>query len=69
MTNLLADGFDPADLARVYAPVGLDLGFTSPQEIAVAILAEVIGEQWKKITGNTPVKIRRLDRIPQTAAA
>jgi xanthine dehydrogenase accessory factor len=26
----------------VYAPIGLELGGTSPQEIAVAILAEII---------------------------
>lgn len=67
--NLLADGFDPAELARVYAPIGLDLGCTSPQEIAVAILAEVIGVRWKKISGNSPVKIRRLDQVPQPVAA
>ena len=28
------------DLERVYAPIGLNLGSTNPQEIAVAILAE-----------------------------
>jgi xanthine dehydrogenase accessory factor len=41
--HLLADGYSAEDLERVYAPIGLDLGCTSPQEIAVAILAEVIG--------------------------
>jgi xanthine dehydrogenase accessory factor len=29
-------------LARVHAPAGLDLGRTSPEEIAVAILAEIV---------------------------
>jgi xanthine dehydrogenase accessory factor len=62
LEHLLADGVDPADLERVYAPIGLDLGCTSPQEIAVAILAEVIGVRWKKISGNSPVKIRRLEQ-------
>lgn len=32
----------PLELARVYAPVGLDLGAISPQEIAVSIVAELI---------------------------
>jgi len=32
----------PAVLAHVYAPIGLDLGGPTPEEIAVSILAEVI---------------------------
>ena len=40
--HLRMDGFTEEQLARVYAPIGLDLGGSSPEEIAVAILAEVI---------------------------
>jgi xanthine dehydrogenase accessory factor len=35
-------GFEEADLARIHAPIGLDIGAVSPAEIAVAILGEVI---------------------------
>ncbi len=40
--RLRADGVSDEALARVYAPIGLDLGGSSPEEIAVSILAEVI---------------------------
>jgi xanthine dehydrogenase accessory factor len=42
LDHLRADGYGDDALSRVYAPIGLDLGGSSPQEIAVAILAEVI---------------------------
>jgi xanthine dehydrogenase accessory factor len=39
--RLRADGYGEAELARVYAPIGLDLGGDTPAEIALAILAEI----------------------------
>jgi len=39
---LIEDRMDPELLARVHAPIGLDLGAITPQEIAVSILAELI---------------------------
>ncbi len=40
--RLLADGVPPERLARVRAPIGLELGGHSPAEIGVAILAEIL---------------------------
>lgn len=41
--RLAAAGVEREGLARLHAPIGLDIGAVSPAEIAVAILAQVIG--------------------------
>ena len=43
--RLRAAGVDDAGLARVMAPIGLDLGARTPEETAVAICAEIIAHQ------------------------
>ena len=57
--HLSKDNFDERDLARVFAPIGLDLGGPTPQEIAVAILAEVVAVRHQRINGNA-IPLRRL---------
>ncbi len=42
LQHLRDEGFDPAELARVRTPIGLDIGAETPEEIAVSIVAEVI---------------------------
>ena len=39
---LLRQGIPPQQLARLHAPIGLDLGGQRPEELAVGILAEMI---------------------------
>ena len=46
---LEADGISPEQLRKVHAPVGLDLGAVTPQEIAVSILAELIAVKYGKV--------------------
>ena len=40
--RLAAMGASEAAIARIHSPIGLDIGASSPAEIAVAVLAEVI---------------------------
>lgn len=40
--RLTALGFTEADLVRIHAPIGLDIGAVSPAEIALSILAEIV---------------------------
>ena len=52
--HLLRDGTPPADLERVHAPIGLDLGAETPDEIALSIAAELLA--WRR--GGTGQRLR-----------
>jgi len=45
LEKLREEGFDPKLLTKVRAPIGLDIGAVSPEEVAVAILAEIVAER------------------------
>src|SRR5580698_6201290 len=40
--ELEKEGFDRASFERIFAPMGLDIGAESPEEIAVSVVAEMI---------------------------
>ncbi len=46
--RLLADGVTSAQMDRLHAPIGLDIGAESPEEIALAIMAEIVAAQHDK---------------------
>ena len=59
---LTEDRMPAESLARVHAPIGLDIGAVTPQEIAVSILAELIAVKHGKVhTGSlrwTPASLK-----------
>jgi xanthine dehydrogenase accessory factor len=42
LRRLSDDGFDASRLQGVHAPVGLDIGAVTPEEVALAIMAEIV---------------------------
>lgn len=66
--QLLAEGFDPALIDAVRAPIGLSIGAETPEEIAVAILAEIIEIKNKAggTSGWTPEILKAILNTPDT---
>lgn len=54
--RLTAAGFTEAQIARIRAPIGLDIGAVSPAEIAVSVLGEIILSLRKKPQRTEPAK-------------
>ncbi len=46
--RMRAQGFDEQALARIHAPIGLDIGAVSPAEIAVSVIGEIVAALRKK---------------------
>ena len=53
-------GMTDAELARLHAPIGLDIGARTPEETAVSIAAEIIASRWGG-TGHAAAERRRPD--------
>ncbi|MBI5876988.1 MAG: XdhC family protein [Chloroflexi bacterium] len=62
--KLRARGFGDEDINRIHAPIGLDIGAETPEEIAVAIMGEIIMQ--KRGGDGSPIYLRWK---PKTRAA
>jgi xanthine dehydrogenase accessory factor len=47
-TQLVEQGIKKEDLKRIHAPIGLDIGARTPEEIAISILAEITAFRYEK---------------------
>lgn len=47
VARLQEKGFTPAQIERIHGPIGLDIGAQTPEEIAVAVLAQIVGARRK----------------------
>lgn len=59
--QLLQDGIPRARLAEIHAPVGLDIGAETPDEIAVAVAAELV----KVRRGGSGTSLRDLENVAE----
>lgn len=54
--RLREEGVSAEELARVMAPIGLDIGARTPEETAIAIVAEVIALRTGRVEGVAPLR-------------
>jgi len=59
--QLLDDGIPKERLGEIHAPVGLDIGAETPEEIAVAVAAELV----KVRRGGTGASLRDMERVEE----
>jgi xanthine dehydrogenase accessory factor len=59
-------GLKPEAFDRVYAPVGLEIGALTPEEIAISIAAELIAVR-RGVANLTHKSIRHAETIPAPA--
>jgi xanthine dehydrogenase accessory factor len=52
--RLKGQGLSDAELARIHAPIGLDIGAVSPAEIAVAIMAQITERLREEVDAEAP---------------
>ena len=66
--HLVGAGFDPARLAEVYAPIGIDHGGQTAEEIALAIAAELVAVRHDRTLAdsmrNKARLVEHLERTP-----
>lgn len=58
--RLSGEGLSEAHLDRLHAPIGLDIGAQSPEEIALSIMAEVVEARRKRTPATVQAEAQRI---------
>jgi xanthine dehydrogenase accessory factor len=53
LARLRAEGLEEPAIARLHAPIGLDIGGKAPWEVAVATIGEIISAAYARASGST----------------
>jgi xanthine dehydrogenase accessory factor len=64
LERMKAAGFTDEQVARIHAPIGLDIGSVTPAEIAIAVIGEIILALRKK-----PLRVQTAQPAPGSKAA
>jgi xanthine dehydrogenase accessory factor len=52
LAELRADGVAESDIARLHAPIGLDIGGKAPWEVAVSVIGEITALRYDRASGS-----------------
>ena len=66
--ELIRNGFDPEELRRINAPIGLDIGGRTPEEIAISVMSEIIAFRLGGTGGSMKLQERLLEKAIERAA-
>jgi len=53
LAELRSDGMAEAAIARLHAPIGLDIGGKAPWEVAVSVIGEIVALRYARESGST----------------
>lgn len=65
--ELIRNGFDPDQLRRINAPIGLDIGGRTPEEIALSVMSEIVAFRLGGNGGSMKLQERLLDKAIERA--
>ncbi len=66
--ELIQNGFDPDELRRINAPIGLDIGGRTPEEIALSVMSEIVAFRLGGDGGSMKLQERLLDKAIERAS-